>query len=1016
MDEMDYTMQAAVHPVPLQVPDWWMDTSQDRGQSRCPYRRGLAEGTGSGMQTGLGGFGDGNLGGITEGAGGAGGSQPNHRQSTTTTTTAAATITTATTTTTTSSHHQQSSLPYPPPFLPPASTLHRPILPPSHSSYPDNFLPYPHSSYYPLPPIQIPQIPPPSAHESSPSSFSRHPSDRSPPTSHSANRGYDPVHAASNSNNHNNNNDMNSRDRANQGSGRGDGGNADNNNNNNNMNNQGENRQTGPPATSHVHQYGNNENSNSNVNDGNVAAPTMGGNNTSVSGGIAVTFGTNPFSSNPGWSLPQNTQSWSSLPSPASNVQGQAQAPVTPFSGPLSGLSSMTGPGGPSGYSGSTLRPRPGIRSWVSASDPIPGGGADLDSFLDTVMGNTEEEQSGSGGGSGAGGSSSISTPTGAATGTGIGAPHQGHAGVGGGSGSRPTQGQFGWASLQGQNHPGAASFLPFPGPPLPPSNLPGEATYQYQYNRFPATSSHNPSAITPNIPHGQLPLPDRDSEPWGSRHTSHQPTEYYPSSGIILGHSLPGPLSWYTTPSSTGGGSNIIRLPVPDPRSRAPRFPPYRHSGMSNPIDGGNDSSLALPPPQGVQNSQAASSSTHRPSRQQRSGPGVTNAAAPPTSDNRPGTGSRTTSASASAPTSASASNRPTPTTSRSEMRAEMRDILVRTYRALDERSESPSEDESDVPEHVQRQQQLLDEERLTQFLRTRQQVFRGQSTKKVASKKAIESLEPVKVADLPETSRTCDICYNDYGTKSPEGITEQPLRIPKCKHIFGEHCIKKWFQDSNSCPYCRAELPTQQVYTQASAQSIREFLESGHFSRRHGGRAHQEFIRQMAQLSDSTPRHNGPRAWQAGGSGGPSPNLEPPGAPRRAHRHGSSHQRQTSSSGPSTQTSQRPRRERHASDGNESNRSANPVEMPSRPQPPPAASYTSEPASQWMQHDEASFHPGPANRDPALPDPFYGTGGPAQGQAPIPEQSGQPFASTYPGDSSFPGSANLPPSGPAR
>lgn len=993
---MDYTMQASVHPVPLQVSDWWMNTSQVRGQSRCPHRRGLTEGTAIGTQTG--GFGDGSVIGITEGAGGAGGSQPNHGQSTTTTTTA----------TTTSSHHQQSNLPHPPPLLPPASTLHHSFLF-SHTGYSDNFLPLPHPSYYSLPPIQIQQIPPPPPHEPTPPSFSRHLSDPSP-TSHSANRGYDPVHAASDSNSNNNNDDMNSRGRTGQESGRGNGGNAGN-----NMNNQGGNRQTGPPATSHVHQYGNNRNRNSHADDGNVAAPTAGGSTTSVSGGNAVTSGTGLPNST--WFFPQNTTtSWPSLPSLAPNFQGQPPAPVIPFPDPLSGPSSMTVPGGPSAYTGSGPGARPG-------ANPAMNSSADAD----TVMGNTEAQQSGSGG-SGASGSS---TPTAAATG----APH--HAGVGGGSGSRPTQ--FGWAPLQGQNRPGPA-FLPFPGPPLPPGIPSIEATYQY--NRFPS-SPHNPAAVTTNIPHGQLPLPDRDSEPWGSRHTSHQPADLpLGPSYILLGSQVPGPLSWYqaplpneqlpghrrqpshqssqpapqatTTTSSTS--SHAIRLPAPDPRSR---LPPYRSSGMSIPVDSGNDSSHALPP-QGAQNPQTPSSSTSRPSRQ-RSGSGVTNAAAPPPPENQSGTSSRTTSA--SAPTSASASitgtplGRPTSTTSRGpshpEMRADMRDLLVRTYRALDSHSENLSDDDVDLPDDLPgRRLGPLDEERLAQYLRARQ-VARGQSTKKVASKKAIESLEPVNIADLPETSRTCDICYNDYGTESPEGITEQPLRIPKCKHIFGEHCIKKWFQDSNSCPYCRSELPTQQVFTQASAQSIREFLDSGHFSRRHGGRAQQEFLRQMSQLNDSTSRHNGSRAWQAGGGG--SPSSETSGAPRRGHRHGSLHQRQ-SSSGPSTQTSQRPHRERHASDGDNSYRSANPSEIPFMPQPPPAVSYTSEPASQWMQHGEASFHSGPANRGPILPDHVPGTRGPAQGQAPVPEQSEQPFASTYSGENRFPGASNLLPPGPGR
>jgi hypothetical protein len=51
--------------------------------------------------------------------------------------------------------------------------------------------------------------------------------------------------------------------------------------------------------------------------------------------------------------------------------------------------------------------------------------------------------------------------------------------------------------------------------------------------------------------------------------------------------------------------------------------------------------------------------------------------------------------------------------------------------------------------------------------------------------------------------------ICYNDYGVVNPEGISETPLRLPKCKHIFGDHCIKRWLKDSNTCPYCREPLP---------------------------------------------------------------------------------------------------------------------------------------------------------------------------------------------------------------
>lgn len=57
------------------------------------------------------------------------------------------------------------------------------------------------------------------------------------------------------------------------------------------------------------------------------------------------------------------------------------------------------------------------------------------------------------------------------------------------------------------------------------------------------------------------------------------------------------------------------------------------------------------------------------------------------------------------------------------------------------------------------------------------------------------------------------CVICYNDFGVLNPEGINEAPLRLPGCKHVFGDHCIKKWFEESDSCPYCRAKVHSEPV-----------------------------------------------------------------------------------------------------------------------------------------------------------------------------------------------------------
>ncbi|KAF8856952.1 hypothetical protein BDZ45DRAFT_451420 [Acephala macrosclerotiorum] len=81
----------------------------------------------------------------------------------------------------------------------------------------------------------------------------------------------------------------------------------------------------------------------------------------------------------------------------------------------------------------------------------------------------------------------------------------------------------------------------------------------------------------------------------------------------------------------------------------------------------------------------------------------------------------------------------------------------------------------------------------------------------KRVISKEALASLESVKVIDLKEVDRTCIICYNEFGVSNPEGEIENPIRLPKCKHVFGDKCIKKWFEDSDSCPYCRDKLPSE-------------------------------------------------------------------------------------------------------------------------------------------------------------------------------------------------------------
>lgn len=56
--------------------------------------------------------------------------------------------------------------------------------------------------------------------------------------------------------------------------------------------------------------------------------------------------------------------------------------------------------------------------------------------------------------------------------------------------------------------------------------------------------------------------------------------------------------------------------------------------------------------------------------------------------------------------------------------------------------------------------------------------------------------------------------ICYNEFGVKNPDGQIEVAVRLGKCKHILGENCLKKWFEDSDSCPYCRDKVPSIQKH----------------------------------------------------------------------------------------------------------------------------------------------------------------------------------------------------------
>jgi hypothetical protein len=89
---------------------------------------------------------------------------------------------------------------------------------------------------------------------------------------------------------------------------------------------------------------------------------------------------------------------------------------------------------------------------------------------------------------------------------------------------------------------------------------------------------------------------------------------------------------------------------------------------------------------------------------------------------------------------------------------------------------------------------------------------LFSGTLKRRVFNISSIfEHLCPSLPISSSNNSLACIICYNEFGVSNPEGLTENPIRLPKCKHVFGDKCIKKWFEDSDSCPYCRDKLPSE-------------------------------------------------------------------------------------------------------------------------------------------------------------------------------------------------------------
>eukprot|EP01004_Peranema_trichophorum_P006032 NODE_4872_length_1101_cov_42.695297_g4326_i0.p1 GENE.NODE_4872_length_1101_cov_42.695297_g4326_i0~~NODE_4872_length_1101_cov_42.695297_g4326_i0.p1 ORF type:complete len:235 (+),score=42.87 NODE_4872_length_1101_cov_42.695297_g4326_i0:106-810(+) len=71
-------------------------------------------------------------------------------------------------------------------------------------------------------------------------------------------------------------------------------------------------------------------------------------------------------------------------------------------------------------------------------------------------------------------------------------------------------------------------------------------------------------------------------------------------------------------------------------------------------------------------------------------------------------------------------------------------------------------------------------------------------------ATPEAVESLPMINISqkDVDE-KEACSVCKDEYE------LNESVLKMP-CGHLFHKDCIMPWFDQHNSCPTCRYELPT--------------------------------------------------------------------------------------------------------------------------------------------------------------------------------------------------------------
>lgn len=91
-----------------------------------------------------------------------------------------------------------------------------------------------------------------------------------------------------------------------------------------------------------------------------------------------------------------------------------------------------------------------------------------------------------------------------------------------------------------------------------------------------------------------------------------------------------------------------------------------------------------------------------------------------------------------------------------------------------------------------------------------------------KQADAKAITALARTETdlqcrLEIQSSPPECVVCLNLLQ------VGDTVLTLPACGHVFHEECVVAWLQAHNTCPYCRRELPTDDVAYEQERRRVR-------------------------------------------------------------------------------------------------------------------------------------------------------------------------------------------------